>query len=161
MLKNVFQRGILLTCLALGADDRVIVHLQGRSGGQGTGVTRWELSLDGRKIRDFRVPEGHRLVVTQAAFTVRGGRSLRKRAGHFALFLTDRSGRSELAEASGLFHAGLPACAVHRRFRPGLVVPAGAVPGVSWHLDAREPSVLSVTLYGWLVPGPGAARLGQ
>lgn len=155
MLKKAFQCGFLLSSLALGADERVIVRLQGRCEGQGSNVVRWDLERNGRKDRDarrdFRVPAGHRLVVTQAAFTVRGGRTFLKRGGQFTLFKTDRSGRSEMAEVSGTFHPELPSSTVVRRFRPGLVVPAGAAPGVAWQLSPPDRCVLSVTLHGWLV----------
>ncbi|HLO65482.1 MAG TPA: hypothetical protein VK188_00585 [Holophaga sp.] len=123
------------------------------------------MTLDGRKGREgskpFQVPEGHLLVVKQAGFTVRGGRVPLKRSGHFVLYSVGPEGRTDLAEVSGWLHPGLPSSTVLRRFDPGLAIPAGCSPGIAWGMDQGDRSILSATLYGWLVPGPGAARLGQ
>jgi len=159
MIRGFVQLGLLFASVATMAEERALVRLQGHSEGRGIPILRWEMSLDGRKCREgggqLQVPEGHRLVVKQAGFTVRGGRVPLKRSGHFVLFQAGREGRADLAEVTGGLHPGLPSSTVLRRFEPGLVIPAGCAPGVAWGLDQNDRSTLSVILYGWLIREPG------
>ena len=154
---------ITTACLALAgaaaAADRAIVLIQGKAQLNASRGMAWTLCENGVPSRlagadGFTVPQGRSLLITEAAFTVRGGIVRASRGAEFRL--TMRVGRDtlDLAEVSGRIAAGMAATTVTRTFTPGLVVPSGAeVRGALAELEpgGGHPQV-EVTLYGYLVP---------
>ena len=150
---------ILLLAAALAvaspAANRSSVILQGRALADSPSERTWTLCLDGvpaaaGRGEAYQVPAGRVLVITEAAFTVRGGGTQWARAGNFRLCARRGGVTFELAQLSAPLLAGLEACTVSRPFTPGLHVP----PGSELRAEAAElkpggPAPVDVTLYGY------------
>jgi len=150
---------LLLPVAAHGA-DRTIVCLQSRNLKATTGRITCTLLENGKVTSTtqtsdgFKVPAGRYLVITEAAFTLRG---VRPHGNYYAaLRIIMKSGTESivLAENTDKLAIWLDATAVRRTFAPGLVVPSGSeCQGVLAALNPRSgAATLDTTFYGYLVP---------
>lgn len=153
---------ITTVCLALAGAafaDRSIVLVQGRPQANTSRGMNWTLCENGVVTKlgsadGFKVPAGKCLVITEAAFTVRGGIMRASRAAEFRISMRVGQDTLELAGISGRLAAGVAATTVDRTFKPGLVAPAGAeVRAVLTDLEPGGAAAqVEVNLYGYLVP---------
>ena len=141
------------------AADRSIVVIQGQEARNVAGSRSWTLCESGRPKPAgsgacFTVPAGRDLVITEAAFTVRGGATTFARAASFVITQGTGSDAFDLAEVSDRLLANLADATVYKRFSPGLLVPGGTA--VTARQKQLQPgggkATLDVTFYGFLVP---------
>lgn len=154
---------IATVCLSLPAAARSLVLIQAREADASRTLT-WTLSENGLlthlgRADAFKVPPGRNLVITEAAWTVRGGLI---RACHAAQFrISMRMGRDTLtlAERSGRIAAYAAATTVAHTFTPGLVAPSGAevLAAMTGLVPGGGDAQVEITLYGFfLTSSPGS-----
>ena len=149
----------LILSVAAQAADRTILCLQNRNQKATTGRMTWTLLENGKvtytsQAEGFKVPSGHYLVITEAAFILRGVRPYGAYSAAFRIMMKSGMDSFDLMESSDELPIWLEAAVVRKTFTPGLVVPSGAeLQGV---LSALVPKSSSATLdtnfYGYLVP---------
>jgi hypothetical protein len=146
---------VLALAGAAPAADRVVI--QGRRQPATTRALTWTLLQEGVLSRlgnadGFKVPEGRRLVITEAAFTVRGGATRLARAATFRISVKDAQASQDLAEISARLMPQLAANTVSKVFSPGLPVAGGSeVRGALAELQPPGNHVqVDVTFYGLL-----------
>ena len=156
---------ILLLAAALAvasaAADRSNVIIQGRALADSPPQRTWTLCLDGvpsaaGRGEAYQVPPGRALLITEVAFTVRGGGTQMARAANFRLSARRGGVAFELAQMSTPLMAGLDACTVTRAFAPGLrLAPGTELRAELVELKPGGPAPMDVTLYGIFTSAPG------
>ena len=141
------------------AADRSFVVIQGKGTSNVAGSRVWTLCEQGRVGRlgsgpAFTVPQGRYLVITEAAFTVRGGATKFARAASFVVTMGSGPDAFDLAEVTDRLLPYMDNNTVSKRFTPGLMVPSGVpVTGTQKQIQPGGGSAtLDVTFYGFLVP---------
>jgi len=144
------------------AGERAPVLIQGKAVSHQAHSMTWTLSENGRlsglgSREAYQVPADRYLVITQAAFSIRGT-SRAARAAHVRITMRTGGSTLDLAEATERLLNYLDTNTVTRTFTPGLVVPSG---GEVWgSVKQLQPAVgtsaVDVTFYGYLVPNAQA-----
>lgn len=145
----------LVTAAAFGG-ERTLVIVQGKAVRNSARTCSWSVCENGvfsthRDSETFRVPPGRTLVITEAAFILRGKVNRAVRVG-----VTMRQGNEtfDLAGITARLEAQLGTNFVGKRFSPGLVVPAGSE--VRGELSEVEPGGavprMDVNFYGFYLP---------
>jgi len=146
----------VLVAASASAAERTLVLVQGRGVRNSAKLLSWSVCENGvfsapRDGETFRVPAGRNLVITEAAFTLRGKVNRSARAVRLGIVMRQGSLSYDLAGITTRLESRLLANIVGKRFSPGLLVPAGAeVRGEMAELEAGgSPVSVDVNLYGY------------
>jgi hypothetical protein len=150
--------GLAVASATLAA-DRNIVIVQGKAATSSVRNLEWTLFDNGRPSSGgtaeyFKVPADRYLIITEAAFSVRGAPAKAIRYGLFRITLKKGVETFDLATVSDRIPANLDGATTSKRYSPGLVVPPGGeVRGELKNLyPAGGPVPVDVSFYGFLAP---------